>query len=82
MNRTTGWEGLSHSWAASVIWSADCLVAVAYVGSNPVVEVKPRVRQKKGFVCVFTKTFGFRPLYPCSVVRCERNCAQLKRPRE
>jgi hypothetical protein len=50
---------------------------VAYVGSNPVVEVKLLSVPKKVFVCVFTKTFGFRPPYPCFVVRGERKCAQL-----
>jgi hypothetical protein len=34
------------------------------------------------FANVFTKTFGFKPPYPCSVVRCMRNCAQLNYPRE
>jgi hypothetical protein len=54
---------------------------VAYVGSNLVVEVKLLSVPNKVLSACFLKTFGFKPPYPCSDVRCERKCAQLDRPR-
>jgi hypothetical protein len=59
--QTTGARGPSYSWVASCIWSADCSVALAYVRSNPVVEVKLLSVPKKVLSACFPKTFSFRP---------------------
>jgi hypothetical protein len=49
------WEGLSHSWVAGKIWSADCATALVYVGSNPVGEVKLLSVPKKVLSACFLK---------------------------
>jgi hypothetical protein len=60
-NKTTEWRGPSHYWVAFGIWSADCSVALAYVGSNPVVEVKLLSVPKNVLSACFPETFGFSP---------------------
>jgi hypothetical protein len=60
-NQTTGGRGPSYSWVASGIWSDDCSVALAYVGSSPVVEAKLLSVPKKVLSACFSKSFVFRP---------------------